>query len=108
MTMEGDSKRTLTDILSVGASEPASFGSPNNLICTTYLSDVLKIDKNVAQVPHNLRLRIDDIRWGKVQTVPLEVSRGAGEHSQLRICFLYTTPVQSRVFAPIRRRQERW
>ncbi len=30
--MEGDSKRTLTDMLSVGASEPASLGSPNNLI----------------------------------------------------------------------------
>src|SRR6267142_10311 len=106
--MEGDSKRTLTDILSVGASEPTSFGSPNNLICTTYLSDVLTIDENVVQAPHNLRLRIDGIRWGTVQTVLLEVSQGAGEHSQLRICFLNTTPVQSRVFAPVRRQQERW
>lgn len=31
-SVEGDSKRILTDTLSVGASEPASLGSPNNLI----------------------------------------------------------------------------
>ena len=32
MFMEDDSKRTLTDMLIVGASEKASLGSPNNLI----------------------------------------------------------------------------
>lgn len=34
----GESKHTLTDILSAGTSEPVSLGSPNNLIWTARLS----------------------------------------------------------------------